>query len=189
MTMFALIYYLYLELIDSCMYMQFLNRVRFCFLGQILNPRLTCFVGRRKQLISIGIYVIESWMEGLSDSHVGWTTHMSMLMTQNGSNQKFRQKPYSFQKQVFVLMRCYKQKQYNDQIYIGAHALICKDLRGRVVDGAGQSNSRTGWTKFYLSIIQDGPNRMDQTKNLGGNLALFRNKYRYRQTNMCACYG
>ena len=36
-------------------------------------------------------------------------------------------------------------------IYTGARVLICRDLRDRVVDGGGWSDSHTGWT-IYIGI-------------------------------------
>ena len=49
-------------------------------------------------------------------------------------------------------VRCYGQSWYKYQIYIGVRVLICKDLRDRVVDGEGWSDSHMGWTKAHLSI-------------------------------------
>ena len=54
MTMFALIYYLYLALIDFYIHMHFLNWIKMIyFLEQILNPRVTCFFGWREYGTSI----------------------------------------------------------------------------------------------------------------------------------------
>jgi len=46
------------------------------------------------------------------------------------------------------------QSWYKYQIRIGARVLICRNLRDRVVDGGGWSDSHTGWTKAHLSITQ-----------------------------------
>jgi len=51
-------------------------------------------------------------------------------------------------------VRCYEQSRYMYWIHIGARVLICKDLRDRVVNGGGWSDSHTGWTKAHLSITQ-----------------------------------
>jgi len=72
-------------------------------------------------------------------------------------------------------VRCYGQSWYKYRIHTGACVLICRDLRDQVVDGGGWSDLHTGWTKVHLSITQP-----DQTKNLGGNLTHFSNRYRYR---------
>ena len=49
-------------------------------------------------------------------------------------------------------VRCYGQSWYKYRIRIGVRVLICRDLRDRVVDEEGWSDS-TRWTNAHLSII------------------------------------
>ena len=51
--------------------------------------------------------------------------------------------------------------------------LIYKDLRDRVADGEGWSDSHMEWSKVYLSITQDVSN-----KKLGGNHIRVIDRYR-----------
>ena len=43
------------------------------------------------------------------------------------------------------IVRCYGQSCYKYQIRNGVHVLICRDLRVRVVDGEGWSDSHMEW--------------------------------------------
>ena len=42
--------------------------------------------------------------------------------------------------------------------------LICSDLRDRVVDEGGWSDSHTGWTKAHLSLTQVDQNQRTKPK-------------------------
>jgi hypothetical protein len=68
---------------------------------------------------------------------------------------------------------CYGQSWCKYWIHIVARTLICKIY---VIESwtEGWSDSHTGWAKSYLSKTQGG-----STKNLDGNVACFRNRYRY----------
>ena len=51
-------------------------------------------------------------------------------------------------------VHCYGQSWYKYRIHIDVRVLIYKELRDRVVDGRGWSDSHTRWTKAHLSITQ-----------------------------------
>jgi len=76
-----------------------------------------------------------------------------------------------------MLARCCKQSWYKYQIRIVARALICRDLVE--LWSESWSDSHMGWTKGSPVSDTRWTKPMNQTKNLGGNLTRFRNKYRY----------
>ena len=77
-----------------------------------------------------------------------------------------------------MLVRFYRQSWYKYRIRICARALICRDLRDRVVDGGGWSDSHTGWTKVHLSITQASQTNI-ANQNLGELVLVIGSRYRF----------
>ena len=76
-------------------------------------------------------------------------------------------------------VRCYGQSWYKYRIRIGAHVLFCRNLRDRIVDRECWSDSYTDGLK-PTCLLHRWTKPTHQTKNLGGNLTRFSNRYRYR---------
>ena len=74
-------------------------------------------------------------------------------------------------------MRCYRQSWYKYRICVGARVLICRDLRDRVVDGGGWSDSHTGGPRPIVAVNNtSGPKQHAKLKNLGENFTRFSNR-------------